>query len=161
MEATVITKEQIKNAQNKIKSVKSNIKRMQESYGSLSKLLRDLRLDTEQVVDSAIAFEAVGLELNTVTPALTKSILHPSQMVPTKCGKEMRDLMSLFVEKKVYDEVEATLPDGSKKKVRVPRKDKDGKYVTEIGTSPIREGKWTVDALFTLITQAQELASSK
>ena len=149
----MMTKNQIENAQERIKNVNGNVRKISAEYQSLSRILKELRLDSDLKKDAETVYNALGLDVFT-TPADVKSVLHAIQIRPTKVGKETMDCMCVFVNKVVTDEIEATLPDGSTKKVRVARVDADGNKVTEVVATPIKPGKWTVSLLFKLLSQA-------
>lgn len=153
----MMTKEQIKSAKSALKDVNNNIKKIDATYGSLSYLLRELRNDTELSGEAFVVCNKLGLNYRDLTPAMIKSVLKPEQMQPTKVGKENIDCMCIFKEYVVYDEVEASLPDGSKKKVKVA-KTENGAKVTEVRPFAIKPGKWSANALFTLLSQARKLS---
>lgn len=132
---------------------------MDKKYKSLSRVLREIRFDTDMKADATAVCNELGISLDQLTPAFVFGMLAPEQMDSFTIKKETVNLPVLFVEKVVYDEVEATLPDGSTKKVKVARKDENGKKVTEIAETPIRENNWSYNALFTLIAQAIELTA--
>lgn len=153
----MMTKEQIKRAKGALKEVNNNIKKMDATYGSLSYLLRELRNDTELSLEAFAVCFKLGLNYRDLTPAMIKSVLKPEQVQPTKIGKEHIDCMCIYKEYVVCDEVEAVLPDGSKKKVKVAKYE-NGAKVTEVRPFAIKPGKWSANALFTLLSQARELS---
>lgn len=153
----MITKNQIKNASEYIKSENGKIKSADNTFNSLSRVCREIKLDNELRPLVEGACEKLGINLADITVAFVLGSLHASQFVAVKVGKDVKNLCATFVEAKVTDEVEATLPDGSKKKIRVPRKDEEGNVITEVKARPIKDGKWSIEALFTLLAQAREL----
>lgn len=153
----MMTKEQIKNAKSALKGVNSNIKKIDATYGSLSYLLRELRNDTDLSGEAFVVCDKLGLNYRDLTPAMIKSVLRPEQFLPTKIGKETVNCMCTYKESQVYDEVEATLPDGSKKKVKMAKVE-NGAKVTEVRPYAIKPGKWSANSLFTLLSQARELS---
>lgn len=153
----MMTKEQIQSAKSSLKGVNNNIKKIDATYGSLSYLLREIRLDSELSGEAFVVCAKLGLQVSDLTPAMIKSVLKPEQFQPTKVGKETINCMCIYKEHVVYNEVEASLPDGSKKKVKVAKVE-NGAKVTEVRPSAIKPGKWSASALFTLLSQARELS---
>lgn len=132
---------------------------MDTKYKSLSRVLREIRLDSDMKADATAVCGELGISLDQLTPAFVFGMLAPEQIGAFTVKKETVNLPVIFQEKVVYDEVEAKLPDGSTKKVKVAKRDQDGKKVTEIAETPIRENNWSYNALFTLIAQAIELTA--
>lgn len=155
-------KSQINAANETIKSAKKAIRKADKQFASISRVIREMKLDNEMNAILAPAWKEnltpfLGIELNQLTVSLFFELLQSEQFVEDKKGNKCA---AVFAERKVYEEKTAII-DGQEQTIKVPAKNIDGTYRTEVYQKPIREGRWTVDAVFTLLSQAIELQQSK
>lgn len=155
-------KSQINAAAETIKNAKKAIRKADRQFASISRVIREMKLDGEMNAVLAPAWKEnltpfLGIELHQLTVGLFFDLLQPEQYVTDKKGNKCA---AVYAERKVYEEKTAII-DGQEQTIKVPAKNIDGTYRTEVYQKPIREGRWTVDAVFTLLSQAIELQQSK
>lgn len=151
-------KSQINAANETIKSAKKAIRKADKQFASISRIIREMKLDNEMNAILAPAWKEnltpfLGIELNQLTVSLFFELLHGAQFVEDKKGNKC---VAIFAERKVYEEKTAII-DGQEQTIKVPAKNIDGTFRTEVYQKPIREGRWSVDAVFTLLAQSIEL----